>query len=184
MLRLGNGKMSFFNFREIIGWHCASCPKLIRSVNDGWVEWLASEDESGATILSGLRMVHRESCRYDVRTVFRNTRSVAEGLSLECFVGPDGLSLLLSFLAEGDLPAAEVIRLVKRVQIPGYELACNLLGQENLAAVLPPALGHECYSSAELTELITGALEEPQSAVDLLAGTTPAISSDAVLPGA
>ena len=154
-------RLTLHNFR---GWHCASCPELITSVRDGWVEWLASEDHSGATILSGLRLVHGKSCRYDVRTAFRNNRSVVEGLSLECFVGPDGLVLLLSFLAAGELPTAEVIRLAKRVQIPGYELACNLVGQQNLPEVFPALLGHGFYLQSELTELITRALKEPEAA--------------------
>ena len=123
------------------GWRCATCGQLITSVSDGWVEWLASEDDGGGTILNGLRLVHRESCRYDPGAVFRNGRSVVEGLSLERFVGPDGLILLLSLLVAGELPMAEVVELAKRVQIPGYELARNLVGQRNLSQIPPPLLG-------------------------------------------
>jgi hypothetical protein len=152
--------MARFNLHNFRGWRCASCPELITSVGDGWVEWLASEGDSGATILRGLRLVHQKSCRYDVRTVFRNDRSVVEGLSLECFLGPDGLTLLLSFLAAGELPSAEVIQLARRVQLPGYELACNCVGQKDLTEVLRPSLGHECYLQSELSELITQAMNE------------------------
>lgn len=118
-------------FCNSIGWRCATCCQLITSVSDGWVEWLASEDDGGGTILNGLRLVHRESCRYDPGAVFRNGRSVVEGLSLERFVGPDGLILLLSLLVAGELPMAEVVELAKRVQIPGYELARNLVGKKS-----------------------------------------------------
>lgn len=147
--------------RNYMGWRCASCAQLITSVGDGWVEWLASEDDKGATILSGLRLVHRESCRYDARTVFRDRRSVVEGLCLERFIGPDGLILLLSLLAAGELPAAEVIELAKRVQIPGYEVARNLTGQGNLTQRFPPSLGHGCYLQSELRELVTRVLKAP-----------------------
>jgi hypothetical protein len=61
---------------------------------------------------------------------------VVEGLSLERFIGPDGLILVLSLLAVGELPTVEVIELAKRVQIPGYELARNLVGEENLPQLL------------------------------------------------
>jgi hypothetical protein len=44
---------------------------------------------------------------------------VVEGLALDRFVGPDGLMLPLSMIAERELPAQEVIELAKRVQIPG-----------------------------------------------------------------
>lgn len=146
------------------GWHCDFCARLITSVSDGWVEWLASEDDTGATIVNGLRLVHRESCRYDARTVFRNRRSVVEGSCLERFVGPDGLILLLSLLAEGELPTAEVIELAKRVQIPGYELARNLVGEENLPQLLPPSLGHGCYLQSEIDEVLTRALKGQEAA--------------------
>jgi len=90
--------------RNSIGWRCSACARLITSVSDGWVEWLASDEDNGAEFLSGLRLVHRESCRYDARTVFRNCRSVVEGLCLERFIGHDGLILFLSLLAAGKLP--------------------------------------------------------------------------------
>ena len=150
--------------RNSMGWRCATCGQLIISVSDGWVEWLASEDDGGAEILKGLRLVHRESCRYDPRTVFRNGRSVVEGLSLERFVGPDGLALLLSLLAASELPTAEVIELAKRVQIPGYEVARNLAGQVSLSQILPPLLGRGCYLQAEIAELITLAIKDQEVA--------------------
>src|SRR5215469_101028 len=147
-----------------MGWCCANCGQLITSVSDGWVEWLASEDDGGATILNRLRLVHSESCRYDPGTVFRNGRSVVEGLSLERFVGPDGLILLLSLLVAGELPSAEVVELAKRVQIPGYELARNLVGQENLSQILPPRLGRGCYLQAEIADLIALATKDREVA--------------------
>jgi hypothetical protein len=149
---------SDYSLRSSMGWHCACCTQLISSISEGWVEWLASEDDHGAETLSGLRLVHRESCRYDPRKVFQSDRSVVEGLSLERFVGADGLNLLLSLLAAGELPAAEVIEMAKRVQIPGYELARNLIGQQNLPDVLPPWLGHGCYLQSEIAELIRRAI--------------------------
>ena len=141
--------------RNSMGWQCASCARLITSVSDGWVEWLASEDENGEAIVNGLRLVHRESCRYDARKVFGDLQSVVEGLSLERFTGPDGLVLLLSLLAAGELPISEVIELAKRVQIPGYELARNLAGNGNLLQVLSPSLGYGCYLQSEIAELVT-----------------------------
>lgn len=150
--------------RKYAGWHCDSCARLITCVSDGWVEWLASEDDAGATVLNGLRLVHRESCRYDAHTVFRNRRSVVEGLSLERFIGPDGLILLLSMLATGELPTFEVIELAKRVQIPRYELARNLVGEENLRQILLPFLGHGCYLQWEIDEVLTRTVKNQEAA--------------------
>ena len=146
--------------RNSMGWCCATCGQLITSVSEGWVEWLASEDDGGAEILNGLRLVHRESCRYDPRAVFGNGQSVVEGLPLERFIGSDGLVLLLSLLAVGELPTAEIIELAKRVQVPGYELARNLAGQGNLSQILPPLLGSGCYLQTEIAKLIAWAMKE------------------------
>lgn len=157
-------RMADLRLHNYTGWHCDSCARLITSVSDGWVEWLASEDDTGATILNGLRLVHRESCRYDARTVFRHGRSVVEGLCLERFIGPDGLILLLSLLAAAELPTVEVIELAKRVQIPGYELARNLVGEENLPQLLLPSLGHGCYLQSEMAELLTRAMKDQEAA--------------------
>ena len=52
-----------------------------------------------------------------------------EGLALDRFAGPDGLMLLLSMIAERELPLQELIELAKRVQIPGYEAAYELVGR-------------------------------------------------------
>src|SRR5215472_5627034 len=108
---------------------------MITSVQAGWVEWLASEDKHGNDILRGLRLVHRgrqknagnHDCRYDPLVEFRSGRTIVEGPPLERLVGADGLMVLLSFLAEGELPHREILELVKRLQIPGYELVRNLV---------------------------------------------------------
>lgn len=159
----GMKRTTNLRLRNYTGWLCDSCAQLITSVNCGWVEWLASEDGTGATIVNGLRLVHRESCRYDARTVFRNNRSVAEGLCLERFMGPDGLVLLLSLLAAGELPTIEVIELAKRVQIPGYELARNLVGGRSLPQLLP-YLSHGCYLQSEINEVLMRAMKDQEAA--------------------
>lgn len=157
-------RISHLRCHDYAGWHCDFCARLITTVSDGWVEWLASEDDTGATILNGLRLVHRGSCRYDTRTVFRDRRSVVEGLCLERFMGPDGLVLLLSLMAAGELPTVDLIELAKRVQVPGYELVRNLAGRENLPQIVVPSLGHGCYLQSEIAEVLTRAIKNYQAA--------------------
>jgi len=107
---------------KFTGWRCDSCGGFITSVQAGWVEWLASEDEHGNDVLSGLRLVHRGhqkkvrnyNCRYDPLQEFRSSKTIVEGLALDRLVGPDGLMVLLSLLAEGELPHAEILELLGR----------------------------------------------------------------------
>jgi hypothetical protein len=141
---------------------CDSCGDVITSAQTGWVEWLASQDEHGNDVLSGLRLVHRGPqqktrgcyCRYDPREPFRNNKTIGEGLPLNGLVEADGLMVLLSRLAEGGLPHAEILELVKRVQVPGYELIRRLAPRGQQSKLLSPILGHRCYLQSEIQEIL------------------------------
>ena len=155
------------NLNDFMGWRCESCDQLITKVDDGWVEWLASEDDRGQAVVGGLRLVHRRaqsahelerSCRYDASKEFGINRSIVEGLSLARLVGPDGLMTLLSLLAAGELPKGQIIELTKRLHIPGYELSSNLSG---ITSQIDPTayLGERFYLQSELEEQIVRAIE-------------------------
>jgi hypothetical protein len=155
--------MSGNDLHRFNGWRCDSCGELINSIEGGWVEWLASESDRGQEVLRGLRLVHRGSirpngnkkgCRYDSLKEFRNGKTIVEGLPLERFVGPDGLMMLFSFLAAGNLPQGEILELAKRIQIPGYELARSLLQESTSSKVVTQLLGHGCYLQSEIREMI------------------------------
>jgi hypothetical protein len=107
------------NFNSL---RCDSCGEFITTIEGGWVEWLASESDRGQEIFRGLQLVHRgsiqpngrrQACRYDSLKEFRNGKTIVEGLPLERFVGPDGLIMLFSFLAVGNLPQGEILELAK-----------------------------------------------------------------------
>ena len=130
----------------------------------GWVEWLAAEDARGNPKVSGLRLVHRRNrsprgqelcgCRYDPRDEFRKNRGIVEGLALDRFAGPDGLMLLLSMIAEHELPAREVIELAKRVQIPGYEAVHELVHDAVSEGVIAPSISSGFYLQCEIWDVL------------------------------
>ena len=144
------------------GWRCDSCGDIISSVEAGWLEWLASEDKQGNDVLRGLRLVHRghqknvgkHNCRYDPREEFRSSKTIVEGLPLERVVGADGLMVLLSLLAEGELPQREILELVKRVHIPGYELVRNLSPRARNLKLVSPVLRHGYYLQSEIWQVL------------------------------
>ena len=159
--------------RAWIGWRCSSCGGLITKIEEGWVEWLASDDEAGAAHLRDLRLVHRwvidsgssqsHGCRFDGRREFRKDRSIVEGLSLERFVGPDGLMLLLSFVAQGEMPTEDVLELTKRLQIPGYEQIRELADDAGKAGVITPVIARRYYIQSEIRELLRWRATETKS---------------------
>jgi hypothetical protein len=152
-----------------IGWRCNACGEFITRIEDGWVEWLAGEDEDGDTTLKGLRLVHRigtgrrsksYACQYDGRREFRNDLSIVEGLSLERFMGPDGLMLILSLIACREMPEQDVLELAKRVQIPGYEQARDFFPEAIAEGVVEPSIGEGYYLQGEIQTLLRWAMAE------------------------
>jgi len=146
------------------GWRCDSCGELVSDLQAGWVEWLAAEDVKGKPKVSGLRLVHcrnngprqREphGCQYNPRSEFGRNRGIVEGLALERFAGPDGLMLLLSMIAERDLPLEELIELTKRVQIPGYEAAYELFHDGVSEGVIAPCISSGFYLQSEIWDVL------------------------------
>lgn len=146
------------------GWRCDSCGQLVPDLQAGWVEWLAAEDIRGKPKVSGLRLVHRHNtgarspesrgCRYNPRDEFRKNRGIVEGLALDRFAGPDGLMLLLSMIAERELPLEELIELAKRVQIPGYEAAYELVHDAVSEGVIAPCISSGFYLQCEIWDVL------------------------------
>lgn len=144
---------------QAVGWSCDSCGSPITGIEDGWVEWLAS-DERGKTRLKGVRLVHnraaspkkrqKRGCQYDAAREFHDRRCLVEGLSLARFVGPDGLMLLLSFVASEEAPQNEFLELIKRVQIPGYEQAVPYFQQAITQGLFVPSIGNGFFLQSEI----------------------------------
>ncbi len=154
------------------GWRCDSCRQLVPDLQAGWVEWLAAEDTRGKPKVSGLRLVHRRNtgarspeacgCRYNPRYEFRKNRGIVEGLALDRFAGPDGLMLLLSMIAERELPLREQIELAKRVQIPGYEAAYELVHDAVSKGVIAPCISSGFYLQCEIWDVLKWAKNRTQ----------------------
>ena len=71
-----------------------------------------------------------------------------EGLPLDRFAGADGLVLLLSMIAERELPVEELIELTKRAQIPGYEAVHELVHHAVSEGVITPSICSGYYCDA------------------------------------
>ena len=149
------------------GWRCDSCGELVSDLQAGWVEWLAAEDTKGKPKVCGLRLVHRldtgprkgapYGCQYNPRDEFRKNRGIVEGLALDRFAGPDGLMLLLSMIAERELPMRELIELAKRVQVPGYEAVHELVHDAVREGVIAPSISSGFYLQCEIWDVLNWA---------------------------
>lgn len=106
-------------------WICDTCREQIPAADAGWLEWKSVD--RGAGNKQGFRLVHngsgpyRNRCMYDQRA-FGAGESLAD-LPLESFMGQDGLLTLLEFLSDSPHAADEILEIIKRLHIEGYETA-------------------------------------------------------------
>ena len=113
-------------------WICDTCLEPIESADDGWVEWIEYDDAHGKRRGRDLRLVHHipasprskpHGCQHDERLESQKDRGILYDLSLTDFQGPNGLMRLLVMIHEDQLPRDDVLELIKRINIPGYEHA-------------------------------------------------------------
>ena len=106
-------------------WICDNCGKKIESIEEGWVEWL--ETKNGAEIFNsyqGIRIVHSARCNYNQDLVYKKYSAIVGDMDLQSFSGADGLMDLLLFISEENFKNnEELLEVIKRIHIPGYEEA-------------------------------------------------------------
>jgi hypothetical protein len=122
-------------------WLCDTCGGKINSPGEGLVEWYSFNDDEGVLKHSNFRLVHEESvsplkrlklkrkgCEFDLyRGEFR-AKGTIENRPLAEFLGADGLMRLLSLISDGNFPVAEIVRMIRRLHVPGYEMAKDFFG--------------------------------------------------------
>ena len=129
------------------GWTCDQCGEIIEKARDGWVEWFRGI--SPRKIGEGLRLVHHLSasprkaygtgCQYDGHDrAYWNQNLALNDLPLANMVGPNGLMRLLALLAQDCLPKAEVLEMIKRLHVPGYESARLYMDEARSQGVYEP----------------------------------------------
>ena len=70
------------------------------------------------------------------------------------FIGPDGLMTLLSFIHEKKLPEEEVLEMIKRLHIPGYEQARNHFKHAISEGAFEPGTPENYYFQSDIEATI------------------------------
>jgi hypothetical protein len=111
-------------------WICDSCGQVIKSPEDGYVEWLVETEETMFSAQYGFKIIHSgEEC-----TCYPQEDISLNDAPLEFFLGGKGYLNLLSFLDIGPLlmkeykgPRVKYLRefveFIKRLTVPYYEEA-------------------------------------------------------------
>jgi hypothetical protein len=110
----------------------------------------AGEPKSTDSRAASPKKLQKSGCQYVAAREFHDRRCLVEGLSLARFVGPDGLMLLLSFVASEEAPRNDFLELIKRVQIPGYEQAVPYFQQAITQGLFVPSIGNGFFLQSEI----------------------------------
>jgi hypothetical protein len=127
---------------------CDSCRRKIKSVQDGWVEWIsfAEINKTG----QGLRVVHKNSgnnssCQYEQKAEYDIHGGILSDSALEQFIGPDGLMRLLVMISENELPKMKVLEMIKRIHTPGYDHAKDYFDEAISQGFFEPNMPRNFY---------------------------------------
>lgn len=106
-------------------WKCDTCGRPIKQIKDGYVEWLAKEENNFEGY--GLHLVHHkpasplsgiDGCYYGES---REAKTYIGSVALADFVGYEGLINILENIQEGLLERTEAMEMIMRLHLPGYE---------------------------------------------------------------
>jgi hypothetical protein len=111
--------MTVFEVEPFTRWRCDECGQPIERPRDGWVEW---RERDG--VLCDFRIVHHVSASPRGEQGCYGG-DVVGNMLMEETLGIDGLAWLLGVLARSAVQPAQFAELVRRLQVPFYELARN-----------------------------------------------------------
>ncbi len=138
------------------GWICDRCGETIKTAGDGWLQWISVPTEKGGHKMRDLTLVHHvpasprklkeaHGCQFDQNAEFREDRGIIEDFGLYGFCGDDGIIHLLSLLTEEDSSQADVLEMVKRIHVRGYERARFYFERAIAEGVIEPNLPKGLY---------------------------------------
>jgi len=153
-------------------WTCDSCNRPITRVEDGWVEWLSRDVGQERRQDYDLRLVHtrqsspyrdrsRYGCQHDEDRAFARDRSLVGDLPLESFLGPDGLMLLLEFASDRRFELDDLIEMIKRLHIPGYDQARNSFDAAISGGAFEPNTKPGFYRQENIQKTLEWIQEQP-----------------------
>ncbi len=136
-------------------WICDNCGKKIDNIEDGWVECLEAKDENGNYKSWGIRIVHRIGCLYNQDLVYKQHKAIVSDIDLKSLSGSDGLMYLLEKISDNNFKDnEEVLEIIKRIHIPGYEEARLYFDEAIEEGVFEPNTKPSYYSQNDIKAVL------------------------------
>ena len=105
-------------------WICDACGEIIEREQLGQLAFLGRRDGTAyglRLVLSASSSPRTAGCHYETEELPKGV--VARTLEAAAPLGPSALMELLEFVATERLPKDEVVEMIKRLHVPGYEHA-------------------------------------------------------------
>lgn len=87
---------------------------------------------------------------FNERAEFAKDEGTIADNSLTEFLGADGLMRLMVFISESELPTSEVLEMIKRLHIPGYEQARKHFKAAIHAGIFEPNMPENYYNQSDI----------------------------------
>lgn len=152
------------------GWICDSCGGHIEKVEDGWVEWITFTGPTGEEVGRDMRLVHIKpasprkgslyGCQFDDNKEYKRDKGMVNDMPLDDFMGSNGLMYLLMMSARNVPPKEQVIEMIKRLHIPGYEFARFHFKRAEAEGILEPSYPGGFYTQNEIETVLKHYEEE------------------------
>lgn len=136
-------------------WICDNCGKKIDNIENGWIEWLEAKDKNGNYKSWGIRIVHRVDCIYNQDLVYKQHKAIVSDVDLKSFSGSDGLMDLLVQISDNNFnDNEEVLEIIKRIHIPGYEEARLYFDEAIGDGIFEPNTKPSYYSQSDIKAVL------------------------------
>lgn len=138
-------------------WICDHCGDKINSLKDGYVQWVLVPNGS-KYIGRDMHIVHRftskPGCIYNEHIEFSKDKGTVADDSLEFFYSVDGLTNLLMKIEENEIPTKQILEIIKRIHIPGYEAIRHHVKKAIAEGVIEPDGLDGYYNQFEIKAII------------------------------
>lgn len=148
-------------------WICDRCRDRINSPNEGWLQWVVRSDPNGENRRArDIRIVHHATVTdgkcYVQDCELANRETLQDG-HLDWFLGADGLNSLLELLSRNMFPQDELMEIIKRLHIPGYEIARLHASDAIHEGIVEPNMNDGFFSQQQIANILEYASNEDSS---------------------
>lgn len=132
-------------------WICDKCGRPIEQVADGWLTWTRNLNDY---TLSDFKIIHHPTCQHPEPKI-QKSRLSAPGDPLAEFQGKNGLVRLLELIPQVKSENQnEIIEIIQRLHVPGYETARLKFEQAaDEGRIVPPTHGLYYLTVEKLQEI-------------------------------